>query len=371
METKKYAEITCKVYKTIAHLVTDALQKAGITEVHIQTGRAVVLREKKGILGIGAGEVLDEDPAEVFRFHVPSEQADAVMNTVIAAAHLDSPGRGSIFVNDAEVIRSVHEPVQLSVPTERPVTLASGLMGICCIVQRGQGNTVIQSALDMGFSVPVATFGEGTGLRDKLGILRITIPAEKEVINMTVAEQDAREAMDTLVDAGKLDQPGKGFIYTYPVGRGLINTKIFRGTQKHAASVEQMISAIDDIKGSMEWRKRSGEGRSGAGGRKYLSNLVNFTLVCNEGRAHELVKAAMSVGAAGATISKLRYSRLNGTGDDSVSPAREMSDLIVGAAQVDAIRKAIEDADGFGKTSSAMITLKPVPSACTYLGGSR
>lgn len=364
MQTKKTAQITCEVFKTLSSKVVEAIKGAGIDEVHIQSGRAVVLKEKNGILGIGAGTTLDEEPSEIFRINVTEGAEDGVMKKIIDAAELTIPGRGSIFAESVSTTGSMSAAAKADIST-----LPTGLSGVICIVQRGQGNIIVRAALDMGFSVPNITFGEGTGLRDKLGLLRITIPAEKDVVHLTVADQDVNEVMNVLIDAGKLDQPGKGFIYNFPVAKGLLNTKILRGKQKHAASIEQMISALDDIKGNTEWRKRS----AGAGTsvkRKFLNDLVNFTLICNEGRAGDLVKAAMGVGAAGATISKLRYLRFDGKESDT-STAREMSDLIISQTQVDTIAKAMEDAGVFDKQTAGVIDLKPVPKACTYLGGSR
>ncbi len=58
------------------------------------------------------------------------------------------------------------------------------LKGITCIVQRGEGDRIAKISLNTGASVPITTHGTGSGVRDKLGLLRITIPPEKELINL-------------------------------------------------------------------------------------------------------------------------------------------------------------------------------------------
>jgi nitrogen regulatory protein PII len=363
METTRANLITCMVYKTIAPNIALALKSMGIPEYHVAAARAIVLKEKAGFMGIGAGIALDEDPSEIFSFYVPSGSEEAAINSLIAAGELSKPGRGSVYCEEVDVAECAIAGAL--VEASDLMKLVSELYGICCIVQRGQGNSIAHAALDLGFAVPQVTFGEGTGLRDKLGLLRITIPAEKEVVHLTVSSQDVHEAMNVLIDVGRLDQPGKGFIYVYPVGRGLINTSIFRGKQKHAASMEQVIAAIDDIKGNLEWRQRSTGGEAMGKRRKFLSDLVEFRILCNEGRAQSLVHAAMSAGAAGATISQLRYKSVSA--EKTVSPAREMSDLIVGKGQVEAIAAAIEAAGVFDEETGS-IQLKNVPTACTYLG---
>jgi nitrogen regulatory protein PII len=362
MKLKKAIRVSCLVYKTISNRIMDSINTMGISDVHVQSGRVVVLKETSGILGIGAGELLDEEPSELYSFTVPIGNEKRAMTTLIEAGELSIPGRGSILAESIETtgdFRPVRGSDVLSLP--------SGLTGVTCIVQRGNGNAIVRAVLDMGFCVPHVTFGEGTGLRDKLGLLRITIPAEKEVVHLVVTEHDVDEVMSLLVDTGKLDQPGKGFIYTYPVSRGLLNTKLFRGKQKHAASVEQMICAIDDIKGSTEWRKRSTGIKTRRKHRKYLSDLVNLIVLCNEGRASDLVRAAMDKGAAGATVSRLHHVGLTGA-MSSVSPAREMSDLAIPKSQLGAIMKALEDAGIFDERTAGIIELTHIRNACTYTG---
>ena len=82
--------------------------------------------------------------------------------------------------------------------------------------------------------------------------------------------------------------------------------KAYVGLSRQAASIEQIVTVIDEIKGGTRWRRREFSKYPTSGKKiKYLNDLVNFTLICNEGRATDLIKAAMDAGAGGATISKL------------------------------------------------------------------
>jgi nitrogen regulatory protein PII len=240
---------------------------------------------------------------------------------------------------------------------------AADLTGICCIVQRGQAAPIIRSLLETG-AVPTVTYGEGMGVRDKLGLLRIAIPAEKELVSAVVSHYDAEPIMHILIDVGRLDQPGKGFVYLYPVRRGLINTKTQRGQRTQGASMEQVVSAIDALKGSAQWRKMETVTRASAN-RRYLRDLMNLNLLANDGTAMDIVRAALSVGAPGATISRFRQTSA-GAGDEST--AREMADLVIGKQQLTLLSKTVKSAGLFKTEAAGAIETRSIPIACTYLG---
>ena len=108
-----------------------------------------------------------------------------------------------------------------------------------------------------------------------------------------------------MIEAGQLDQPGKGFIYMFPLSQAHLNMDVNRGILHAAASIEQIIVAIDGILGSIDWRQRV-DLNDAESERNYLTKLVDFSLICNEGSGDELVGAAMTAGAAGASIAKVK-----------------------------------------------------------------
>ncbi len=370
----KFVKISCEINQSLSSKMIDALKNCGILSYNIQSGRSVVYREKNVLFGISTKLILEEDPLEIYSFYIPVEMESKVVSSIIRDTDLTTPGHGTIWTEDVTIVSVINTTKidtdileKVSVPI---VDLPSDLMCISTIVQRGLSESVVKSVLDMGFCVPSVIYGNGTGFRDKLGLLRITVPAEKEVVRIIVSKTDADDAMNTLIDAGKLDQPGKGFIYMYPIKSGLVNTKIFRGKSLHAASIEQIIAAIDTIQGTTEWRKRDSLTLSNkTKNRKFLSNLVDLTLVSNEGTADDLVKVAMSKGAAGATVSKEKFYSTDETMSKMVSPAREKSDFIIGKTHEEAIAEVISSEKLFKKDGIGVIELKDVLRACTYLGG--
>ena len=90
---------------------------------------------------------------------------------------------------------------------------------ITCIVQRGKADAVLKEAMEAGAKGSTIYFARGSGVREKLGLLRIAISPEKEVITI-ISPKDMTDAiLDALVKAGKLDTPGHGIAYVTPISR--------------------------------------------------------------------------------------------------------------------------------------------------------
>ena len=367
--------ITAVIDKNVASpdAIAQTAKECGIVYFNIQSGRTASLHERKGMWTlVSARAALESTPADVVTLLAPAEEEEEVMAAFTTRFRLDIGGRGSIFSEDMALGRGhqyhVAPPTTGAGPKPK---LLTELAGICCIVQRGQGDTVARVALETGISVPMVTFGDGTGVRDKLGLLRITIPAEKEVVNVLTSAYDADVVMDMMIDAARLDQPGRGFIYTYPVRKGLVDAKVSTGGLSSAASMEQIIAAIDEIKGDVLWRSRSVNatgGRSGGASRAFLRDLVELLVHCDEGRGSDLVTSAMAAGAAGATIARARHVCVADGVHAGVSPARESCSMIVSAAQVTPISEALEKAGLSDDQTHGRILVRQAPKACTYLG---
>ncbi|HSA34842.1 MAG TPA: hypothetical protein P5077_14035 [bacterium] len=368
------ARITCEVYQEISRTVLSALGSIGIRRPYIQSGRSIMLGERRGGL-FSSGTTLLEDPIDIYSFTVPAERELAVMHRLIQAAMLDQEGRGSIYSEQAERISRDDEcpgdepPHIAAEPPHYP--MIQHLVGISCIVQRGQSDIIVRSSLEMGICVPSVTFGIGAGLRDKLGLIRITIPAEKEVVNLVTTQHDAQGVLARLIEAGKFDQPGRGFIFTYPIARGLLNTRLYVGRHLSAASLGQIVAALDELKGTTAWRRKftgtSDHARSKK--REYMRGLVDLTLLCQEGRAFELSKVAMGAGASGATLSRLRRPVPDDTPPGKVvSPAREKLTMILPAALADPVAAALFGAGICDEGTAGEIFLRPCPEAHTYTG---
>jgi hypothetical protein len=366
------AKITCEVDKSLAAQAQSVLPDIGVDQVLVHPRRAVVLRERAPLPFLPLTTRLEEDPLEVCEIYVPPAQARSVVLRWARELRLFTPGRGAIYAEEVDLISppaiDCRNPrVALPEDAERPGERLPGLVLVNCVVQRGHGNEIARCALETGSNVPTVNFGTGTGVRDRLGLLRIAIPAEKEIVSLLVEPGEQEGTLDALISAGRLDQPGRGFIAAYPVAFGVANPKSFRGQQRHSATMDQVIAAIDDLKGGTEWRQRSGAAQGAPRPvRRWLTHLLNVTLNCNEGQAGRLVAVAIAAGAGGATITKSKL--LSPTGKaHAASPAREVIDLGIAPEKLDSLVAALREAGAFDAEAACIVETKPLPTAFTYI----
>lgn len=352
------------------------LKECGVSSVNYSTGRAVMLRERRGTLAalLNRTSPLVSSPVDTLSFFVEAQHEETALTGIIDRFKLNLPGSGSVYSEDIRIEGKPQTAViagPLSGSRRRPAAhhLQNQLTGICCIVIRGIGDQVARVALETGSCVPAITYGLGAGLRDRLGLWRILIPAEKEIVTMVVNSFEAEDIMNIIIDVAKIDQPGRGFIYMHPVRQGLINLKVSQSSRSQAASIEQVVLAIDELKGSAEWRRRRLSVVSGGTdqSKKHMVGLSELLLHCDEDSGAEFVRIAMEAGGApGATISSYTAYGAPGIGPKNISPARESCSMIVATLQVIDILQAFEEAGVLGKESISGVETKEVFRAYSY-----
>ena len=102
--------------------------------------------------------------------------------------------------------------------TKKELVVLTDAMLITCIVQRGVADTVIESALKVGAQGATVFYARGTGIRQRhLGVLGVTVNAEKEVIYIVTPSEQADLIFERAYTAAKLDTPGMGMIYMSPL----------------------------------------------------------------------------------------------------------------------------------------------------------
>jgi hypothetical protein len=368
---RKAAKVTCEVFKSIAPQVEAILVAMRVDFAQVHARRMVLLGERLPLPFLPPSTRLEQDPAEVYEIYLPMEHARSALLTIARQLGLFTAGRGAVYAEEVELLAAPN--VDLFNATlsglnagEQPGERLSEFSLVSCVVQRGCGNDVARCALEMGANVPTINFGVGTGIRDRLGLLRIAIPADKEIVSLLVDTQDRGVTLEALVDAGRLDQPSRGFIGAYPTLFGIANPRSFRGRQRHGATMEQVIAAIDELKSGTNWRRKSGEGRSPRTSTRWLERLINVIVNCNEASADRIAAAAMSAGAGGATISRTKLFSPTGR-EVAASPAREVVDLAISPQKLDALIQALRETGAFDREFSGFVETKPLPTAFTYV----
>ena len=124
---------------------------------------------------------------------------------------------------------------------ERTLTVLTDVSLITCIVQRGLADTIVAAAREAGAQGATVHFAQGTGVRERLGVLGVAVEVAKEVINVVVGTDQVDRVFEVMYLAGKLDTPGMGFIYITPLEKAgtYIPEDIVRNLEKTRAKREK------------------------------------------------------------------------------------------------------------------------------------
>ncbi len=363
----RVSRITCIVNQLLADTIVDFLNKIEVM-VYDETGRIIRQHVRTRPYGM-AGEImkLESTAVRIFRFTVPRKNSELVVNAIINIAGLYIPGRGTIF--SQELMEFSKEPPEFNISALSDVefetsnfTLLNKLSYVICVLSDpGSGDQMAKIALDLGICVPVITFGTGNDIRDQLGLIRITIPPEKEIVHLIMPEQDSETVIKLLVEQARLDKPGKGFIYQTPVSIGLIDTRMKIGKQKNAATMEQIIAAIDQLKNGTSWRKRLDDDAESSKIAKSMMPQDNceISIVSDEDRIDLLRETCLEIGAAGATTSKV----LPRTNKEDVVSAMIRSAISVPAQITDMVVDKLLEVSTIKESTTDRIQVLDSPAA--------
>ncbi|MDR0553956.1 MAG: hypothetical protein LBG76_04055 [Treponema sp.] len=365
--------IICVADVNITELLDDALTDLAIPEVFVQRTKQMSLVDKRGILGLRPTTKLDESRALAYRFYVPSKFEQGVMHRIAEATDLRMGGRGCIFAQRISLKRGMplvfnEEKLEALCGSDNKPPPANYVL-ICCTVPRGVGDSLSAAVLELGVCVPIVSFGAGMGLRDKLGLLRITIPVDKEILWFLVPRSDAELVEKTLIPRAHLDVPGHGFLYKIFVHAPVVNLRVRQGRRVHAATMEQVIAALDEVQGSSDWRRIGTKKResSGAGKNKTESEKGLF-FIGEDDEVDLFRRTAMEHGARGATLNHLEMHSYSARaqGQTNESHSREFCDIIISAALEEDILAHIDKSGLFDSQRSCILKLVSVEMPVTF-----
>ncbi|MDR3170018.1 MAG: hypothetical protein LBU17_00150 [Treponema sp.] len=377
MVQTEVSKISCAVDVNVIPLMDEALKDLGLPEVLIQRAKQVCLIDRFAWFGLRPATTPEETRACIYRFRVPLQYEAGVMRRIAEAVDLFLPGRGSIYAETITMLRGAplefdEEKLSRLCTTEaqeKPSLSMDNYAVLCCIVQRGMASSLAATVLEMGLCVPLISFGRGLGLRDRLGLLRVTIPVEKEVLYLVVPRFDAELIEGVIVHKARLDLPGQGFLYRRYVRALTVNIRVRRGKRRDAATMEQVIAALDQLRGSSDWRRLDASRQSQSSEKKNADTLSCLSLITDEGSADIFGKAAMDTGAGGATLIPFEFrSYITGKEDHSASHAKETCDLIIPQTMQDALLKEIETLGFFDEAMAGIVEMIAVNNTVTYQG---
>ena len=102
---------------------------------------------------------------------------------------------------------------------ERSITYLSDAFLITCVLQKELAEDVFAAAKNIGAQGATISYARGTGIRERMGLLGVTIDEQKEVIRIIVSEEQANLVFEAMYLAGKLDTPGMGIMYMVKLDR--------------------------------------------------------------------------------------------------------------------------------------------------------
>ena len=102
---------------------------------------------------------------------------------------------------------------------ERSITYLSDAFLITCVLQKELAEDVLAAAKNIGAQGATISDARGTGIRERMGLLGVTIDEQKEVIRIIVSEEQANLVFEAMYLAGKLDTPGMGIMYMVKLDR--------------------------------------------------------------------------------------------------------------------------------------------------------
>ena len=95
----------------------------------------------------------------------------------------------------------------------RQITYLTDAMMITCIVQASQADKVVKAAQNVGAQGATVTYARGTGIRERMGLMGVTIDEQKEMIRVIVSEEQADRVFEAMYLAGELDKAGMGIMF--------------------------------------------------------------------------------------------------------------------------------------------------------------
>ena len=360
METD-LSSIICIADMNVTPALDQCLADLALPEVFVQPAKQMSLLDKQQFFGLRSVTKLEESRALIYRLFVPSVYEAGVMQRIAEATDLKMGGRGCIFsqrINfyrgtpfhyDIDALEKLREKTPKTPPQEHAL--------ISCTISSGTANALAQAVLELGVCVPIVFFGFGVGMRDKLGLLRITIPVEKEIIWFIVPRSDAELVDKNLIPRARLDVPGQGFLYNTFIHAPVVNLRVRHGKRLHAATMEQVIAALDEVNGSSDWRRLvSRKGRSAASEMKSI-NTRGLFFIGEEEEVETFRRMAMANGARGATLNALEMRSYSASAQeqDMGSHSRQLCDIITSPETEARILNALTQSELFNSKSTCLL----------------
>jgi len=310
-----YEFVTAILPRQSVNAVTQEVLRSGASHVMTTSARGTLMQQHwyQSVLPAISPE------QEILNFIVPGEEADRLMEEIVIVGKLQLYGAGSIFATACDELVCADdyplwtpgdyrfESVSFDIKFKRDLT------ALIHTTDRGTAEPIARAAIKAGAQGATISYVRGYGLRDRLGLLRITKKHEKELITIVVDEFDLEAVFQAMSQAGRVEQPGRGFVYQLSVSKGLTNLASVFQAKKHSVSIHQLVRAIDSLSGGTQWRANpllvhDPRAREFATNSRGLSrDLTLLNVVSQRKDSETLLQFFLEQGVSGASICNWRY----------------------------------------------------------------
>jgi len=376
--------VTAVLPKDTASEVTSALREQMNTGVLSWDARGTLLQDqwwKRWVPPISPAKI-------ALQLLAPSGEVETIERTIIETARLDKQSTGAVFSSpctqtffgsefDTWKVESATSQGQATSP------LRENLSAIYCLVGHQDSDRVSKAAINAGAHGPIVYYSEGRGLRDRLGWLRITKEHEQELLLVIAEEDDADTVFEAMARAGNLHQPGRGFMYSVPVSKGMFNLQSRVAHHHHDASMQQIISAIDHMAGHNHWRDGSvidvgGSGRAaglrGLSPVVQLNNQVCLSVICHREDSSAMINMMLDTGAPGLNFHFARFSDAQVNEELAGAHLKDEYGIIrciTHAETAEAVCTSLGDASDQRRMTDFCAFIVDAPRVATYVPGKK
>ena len=102
---------------------------------------------------------------------------------------------------------------------KRNITYLTDACLITWVVEKDLAEPILEAAKNAGAQGATISYAQGTGIRERMGLLGVTIDEQKEVIRIVVSEEQSELIFETMYLAGQMDKPGKGIMFMSSLDR--------------------------------------------------------------------------------------------------------------------------------------------------------
>ena len=312
----------------------------------------------------------------------PPGETDQLISKIIQAAKLNLQAIGAVYCVPCDhsfIGEKFRDWPASAMDSLHPTDNIQGDMSLIrCIVTAKTSDRISKAAINAGAHGPIVFYSEGRGLRDRLGWLRITKEAQKEVLTVIADNSDVEEIFDAMAKAGELHMPGRGFMYRQNVSKGLFNLPSRISHHHYAANTQQIINAIDHLTGHTHWRDQAAfdVGRGRGAGLSIMNHLapslegqVGITLMARREAIHPIMDLMLDCGVPGLNIHDVRRVTHQTLQEKGTQLLQEYSFIkaITNTETASKLAERIEALNSEELFQDICVTVNEVPRIATYV----